>query len=67
MTGTGASVSVPASNTLVRITRTTTPFVSINVFLYKASGSAGSIAVPNNAKYYVFDTSSINTLKFLEG
>ena len=51
---------------MVRVTKTTIPFDSINIYLYKPS-TAGSIAVPNNAKYYVFDTSSINTLKFLEG
>lgn len=58
LTGTGASVSVPVYNTLVRVTKTTVPFNSINVFLYKAKDSVGSIAVPINAKYYVFDTSS---------
>ena len=61
MTGTGASVSVPANNTVVRITKTTTPFNSFNVYLYRPS-SANTYTVPINAKYYVFDTNSNSIL-----
>lgn len=35
--------------------------------MYINTSSGGSIAVPNGAKYYIFDTASVSNIKFLEG